>query len=270
MREWQSRNAAAIFPTAQPFAGADQRGAEECAQHDAHAGADPALLDRVTHQKYSAKGKREAADPHDPAGAKPLLEGRLGRTRRQYWGDRGRGSAFPGRWRRACSIASRDGRGCLLRRGRGGRACHSFCSCRSYRSAVKCFGSWRGRRPRFRGRGRLGRNLTAACTSAPGGFKRTQTGFKSPDSRTVPSHRLERSEACFDRAVASPKRHDAGDYEDRERQNDQRAERDQSFHSFPPDATAIAQHKERLRERNPTLISRSSTPLASARPFGRR
>ena len=48
------------------------------AEQDAHAGAEPALLDRVADQENAAERQREAADPHHPLGAEALFQRRRG------------------------------------------------------------------------------------------------------------------------------------------------------------------------------------------------
>ena len=64
-----------------PFAGRDQRGGEQAAEEDAHAGADQSGLDRILHHEDAAERERKAADPYDPACAEALLEGFVDRGR---------------------------------------------------------------------------------------------------------------------------------------------------------------------------------------------
>ena len=58
----------------QPLAASRESRREKPAECDAHAGPDPALLDRIAHQEDAAEREREAADPDHPAGAEPFLE----------------------------------------------------------------------------------------------------------------------------------------------------------------------------------------------------
>ena len=66
---------------AHPFAGRNERKREEGAGGDARARAEQPLLDRIAHEEQAAEAERDAADPHGPPCAEPLLEAGLGGRR---------------------------------------------------------------------------------------------------------------------------------------------------------------------------------------------
>jgi hypothetical protein len=74
MRSRQARQPGQIFLASRPLAGRDQNERQQRAEHDADAGADQALLDRIADQKDAAEGERYAADPDHPARAESLLK----------------------------------------------------------------------------------------------------------------------------------------------------------------------------------------------------
>ena len=86
---------ASFLAPARPFAGADERGGQQRAERDPHAGAEQALLDRVAHEKDAAERERKAAHPDRPLRAEALLQAharrRPSRRRSGWWRRYGRG-----------------------------------------------------------------------------------------------------------------------------------------------------------------------------------
>ena len=128
---------AADLAPARPFAGRDQRGREQAAEEDAHAGADQAGLDRILHHEDAAERERKSADPHDPARAEALLEAF---RRRRGFGRR--------RWRRRCARVADDlVDGLFVEALRcGGRSSCGFCRSRrgNSRRGFRCAPCGRG------------------------------------------------------------------------------------------------------------------------------
>ena len=83
IRSRQAGKSRQSFVAARPFADGDQSESKERTERNANAGADEALLDRITHEKYAAERERDAADPNDPAGAKTFLK--ADRSRWRCW-----------------------------------------------------------------------------------------------------------------------------------------------------------------------------------------
>ncbi len=92
----QAGQSAELLAAARPFAGDDEREREQRAEDDAHAGAEPSLLDRIAHQEEAAEHERDAADPDDPLSAEALFQADrwlgFGSRNGRRWRDRGCGS----------------------------------------------------------------------------------------------------------------------------------------------------------------------------------
>ena len=137
MRGRQAGNAGEPLAPARPFAGADQRGRQQRAERDPHAGAEQALLDRVAHEKDAAERERKAADPDRPLRAEALLQAHA-RRRRSRW--------RRGWWRRCDRRGGGAHRLGFARRGRtrrGGRKGHGR------RGGNRLGDRWRRRRGRL-------------------------------------------------------------------------------------------------------------------------